>query len=307
MSYILEALASSEQARQQIVAAPKYSLLPVMGEEAPQPRRWPYALAGALLLNAVVLQLWLRPAPAGGVASTNPPSMPLLAQTPAASAAAIAPLVRSATPAADVAAVTPQPQVQEIGESRGVRVAAPADASARTASAYRANDSAARIQHMPRSTPKATAKRDAEAVVATRPNPSASQSPASVANASAKRSVEAGSATHANATAALASKASAKRGTETSIATAAAPTSPPSMISSSSAPVAGTAELPPFLHQELPVLSVAGFIRDEGASSMVIVNDRLLREGDEAAPGVKLEKILNDGLVFNYKGYRFKR
>ena len=46
MSYILEALADSEQARQQIAAAPKYSLLPVVGEELPQHRRWPYALAG---------------------------------------------------------------------------------------------------------------------------------------------------------------------------------------------------------------------------------------------------------------------
>jgi general secretion pathway protein B len=40
---------------------------------------------------------------------------------------------------------------------------------------------------------------------------------------------------------------------------------------------------------------------------MVIVNDRLLREGDEIAPGVKLEQIVNDSLILNYKGYRFKR
>jgi general secretion pathway protein B len=40
---------------------------------------------------------------------------------------------------------------------------------------------------------------------------------------------------------------------------------------------------------------------------MVIVNDRLVREGDEVAPGVILEQILNDSVVFNYKGKRFKR
>jgi general secretion pathway protein B len=39
---------------------------------------------------------------------------------------------------------------------------------------------------------------------------------------------------------------------------------------------------------------------------MVIVNDKLLHEGDELLPGLKLEKILQDSLVFNYKGYRFK-
>ena len=57
----------------------------------------------------------------------------------------------------------------------------------------------------------------------------------------------------------------------------------------------------------MPALSVAGYIHDESSGSMVIVNERLVREGDEVAPGVKLEKILSDSLVFNYKGYRFKR
>jgi len=65
--------------------------------------------------------------------------------------------------------------------------------------------------------------------------------------------------------------------------------------------------LPPDLQREIPALSVAGFIRDDTSSGMVIVNDRLLREGDEVAPGLRLEKILHDSLLFNYKGYRFKR
>ena len=78
----------------------------------------------------------------------------------------------------------------------------------------------------------------------------------------------------------------------------------PALAATASA--AGT-ELPPALQQELPVLSVAGFIRDDGSGGMVIVNDSLAREGDEVAPGVKLEKIVGDSLVFNYKGYRFKR
>ncbi len=34
---------------------------------------------------------------------------------------------------------------------------------------------------------------------------------------------------------------------------------------------------------------------------------RSLREGDEVAPGLKLEKIQDDSLVFSYKGYRFMR
>lgn len=41
----------------------------------------------------------------------------------------------------------------------------------------------------------------------------------------------------------------------------------------------GKTELPPEPLKELPDLSVAGFIRDEVSGSMVIVNDRLVREG----------------------------
>jgi general secretion pathway protein B len=69
----------------------------------------------------------------------------------------------------------------------------------------------------------------------------------------------------------------------------------------------GSTEAPVIAQPVLPPVSVSGFIRDGGAGGMVIVNDKLVREGDEVAPGLKLEQILHDSLVFNYKGYRFKR
>lgn len=287
MSYILEALTESERARQQIAAVPKYSLLPVLSEEAQQQRRWPYALAGALLVNAAVLQLWLRPAPPGGVASIKMPTAPQLAQTPAAAAAPdIAPLARNEKPLADVPGITPReampPLVQpaRIKDSRVAHPHAPAGALPRAASANPVNDGA-QIQQPPRFAPSSMAKRNAEAAVATEANPT--QTPTI-----------------------------AKRNAGAVVATKANPARIPSPNPSSPTPetrtqAGGATELPPALQQELPDLSVAGFIRDEGSSSMVIVNDRLLREGDEVAPGVKLEKILNDGLEFTYKGYRFKR
>lgn len=264
MSYILEALADSEQARQQITAAPKYSLLPVVGEERPGQRHWPYALAAALLVNAAVLQVWLRPVLPGGVASIKVPTVLQVAEIPAAAPErGNAPLARNEKPAADVAGLTtlrearpPQSQPERVNDRRVARPPAPADAVSRTASANPANDSA--LIHMPKSAPKVIAMRSAEAAVAKEVNP-------------------------------------------TPFPTTPSPP-PPSPV-----PAGGTAELPPVLQQELPALSVAGFIRDESSSSMVIVNDRLVREGDEVAPGVKLEKILNDSLIFNYKGYRFKR
>ena len=258
MSYILEALADSEQAREQIAAAPKYSLLPVVGEKLPRQRRWPYALAGALLVNAAVLQVWLRPALPGGAASIKVPivpQVPQVAETPAAPAPGIAQLARSEKPAVDAVVIAlpetmpPQSQQERVNDRRVARPPAPADAVPRAASASPANDSV--LNHLPKLAPKVIAKRSAEAAVAAEANPAPS------------------------------------------------PETPKQ--------AGGTAEMPPELQRELPALSVAGFIRDEGSSSMVIVNDRLVREGDEVAPGVKLEKILYDSLVFNYKGYRFKR
>jgi len=37
------------------------------------------------------------------------------------------------------------------------------------------------------------------------------------------------------------------------------------------------------------------------------INSQLLHEGDFAAPGLKLEQITPDGMVFSYKGYSFRR
>lgn len=57
----------------------------------------------------------------------------------------------------------------------------------------------------------------------------------------------------------------------------------------------------------LPVLSITGYINDQDGTRLVIINDNLLREGDEVAPGLRLERILDDAAVFSYKGQRFRR
>jgi general secretion pathway protein B len=223
MSYILEALASSEQARQQVPAAPKYSLLPVVGEQAARRRLWPYAVAAVLVVNASVLYFLARPA-----------SLAL-------------PEVQIATPAVGTTpSQTPPPpkaQPQPVTEPVIVRAPAPVVAAAKTE-------------------PK---KREPK-----KPEPVVKAAPAQPASPP-----------------------------ETSTLPAAGAVAPPTQAVS-------RFELPPGLHRELPALSVSGFIREEGSSGMVIVNDKLLREGDELVPGLKLEKILQDSLVFNYKGYRFK-
>jgi general secretion pathway protein B len=72
--------------------------------------------------------------------------------------------------------------------------------------------------------------------------------------------------------------------------------------------VTSFAELPSSIKKSLPRISVAGYsFADDGAMRMVVINDRILREGEEVSAGVTLERIDGDGkLTLNYKGFRFR-
>jgi general secretion pathway protein B len=74
-------------------------------------------------------------------------------------------------------------------------------------------------------------------------------------------------------------------------------------------PAVGTLQdLPAQIQREIPVITVGGYIYSgTKADRSVLVNNRLLREGDEAAPGLVLEKMTPSGMVLNYKGYRYRR
>jgi len=74
-------------------------------------------------------------------------------------------------------------------------------------------------------------------------------------------------------------------------------------------PSVGTLQdLPDQIQREIPALAVGGYIYSgTKADRSVLVNNRLLREGDEAAPGLVLEKMTPSGMVLNYKGYRYRR
>ncbi|HMV53195.1 MAG TPA: general secretion pathway protein GspB [Rhodocyclaceae bacterium] len=69
----------------------------------------------------------------------------------------------------------------------------------------------------------------------------------------------------------------------------------------------GYGDLPASVRQNMPSLAINGFASGDGGAAMVVVDDKLLREGDEAAPGVRVERILSDGVEFSYRGYRFRR
>lgn len=73
-------------------------------------------------------------------------------------------------------------------------------------------------------------------------------------------------------------------------------------------PIVAFADLPFQIRQEIPRLSIAVHAYSkEPKNRLVTIDNRLLHEGDEAAPGLRLEQITSDGMVFDYKGYRFKR
>jgi general secretion pathway protein B len=72
--------------------------------------------------------------------------------------------------------------------------------------------------------------------------------------------------------------------------------------------VISMAELPPQIREALPAMtiSVHGY-SDNPAGRLVGINSRILREGDSVVPGLELQQITPDGMIFSYKGYRFRR
>jgi general secretion pathway protein B len=76
----------------------------------------------------------------------------------------------------------------------------------------------------------------------------------------------------------------------------------------SAQPVIPIADLPQSVLQELPAMtiSVHAWSGNPGGS-MIGINYKIFREGDQVAPGLKLEQITQEGAIFTYKGYRFSR
>lgn len=66
--------------------------------------------------------------------------------------------------------------------------------------------------------------------------------------------------------------------------------------------------LPPAIRQEIPDMTVQFHsYASEPSERLVSVNSIRLREGGSLMLGLRLEQITPDGMVFSYKGYRFKR
>jgi general secretion pathway protein B len=68
------------------------------------------------------------------------------------------------------------------------------------------------------------------------------------------------------------------------------------------------AELPVAIQQELPPMSISVHAYSGNASQRLVdINGRLLHEGADVAPGLRLEQITPEGMILSYKGYTFRR
>ena len=66
-------------------------------------------------------------------------------------------------------------------------------------------------------------------------------------------------------------------------------------------------ELPEQIQRDIPALTIGGYIYSNNpAERSLLINNKLLREGDEVAPGLTLEKMMRGNVVLSYKGYRYR-
>lgn len=66
-------------------------------------------------------------------------------------------------------------------------------------------------------------------------------------------------------------------------------------------------DLPPAIRSALPEFRVSGHAYSpERQTRVARVNEKILQEGQDLAPGLKAEEITPEGIIFSYKGYRFR-
>ena len=67
-------------------------------------------------------------------------------------------------------------------------------------------------------------------------------------------------------------------------------------------------ELPPALQQEIPNISISFHVySSKPRDRRVMINGEMVGQGEQLASGLSLEEITPDGVIFGYKGYRFRR
>jgi general secretion pathway protein B len=67
-------------------------------------------------------------------------------------------------------------------------------------------------------------------------------------------------------------------------------------------------ELPVQIQREIPAMTVQlHSYSSKPGEGLVYINSSRLREGESLIPGLRLEQVTPDGMIFSYMGYRFQR
>jgi general secretion pathway protein B len=321
MSYILDALKKSEQERQRGAVPNLHTVqAPVTGMRENR-SRWPLVLALALLLNGSLLVWWLYPWQPTNLKSVTQSGS---AQQPAENRAGAArdpaharkrassgvlealpenkPKTDAATQPSEYMGDNLNDRAQAATVSRASNKAAPkADTKAKrdTAPGPPRKDRA-----MPRSavepakkTGSAAQSADARQDPARWPGPDRQQEiPAAPAPPSEAREAPGGSETSVKANGALVKPVETDR------------QGSPGARAPAEQNLPELRELPPAIRKDLPNLSFSMVVHaPRPADRMISINGRMMREGQEISPGLKLEEITPNGAIFTFQGRRFRK
>lgn len=66
-------------------------------------------------------------------------------------------------------------------------------------------------------------------------------------------------------------------------------------------------EVPPTIRNSLPEFRISGHAYTPEPSTRVArINEKILQEGQDLSPGLRLEEIIRGGVIMTYEGYRFR-
>jgi general secretion pathway protein B len=267
VSYILEALRKSEQQRQRGMAPRLLAAQPTY-EEDTQPAFLLHGLIAAALIGGGVAIGWWKP--------WQQARLPAAAES--SPAKPLEPALRLAMPASLSLPVLPEASSRSEQE-------APAQKSSVAAHPAPKPGSLKQDTLLPARAPAQTPEWPAKTAVAAPRAPAQPVREKSTAPAPAPAPLE---------------KASAPIQEKSAEAAAADPAQVQSVVL--------MAELPLAIRQEIPALSIPVHTYSSAPKERIVgINDRLLQEGEYVAPGLKLEEIAPDSVVFSYKNYRFRR
>ncbi len=71
--------------------------------------------------------------------------------------------------------------------------------------------------------------------------------------------------------------------------------------------VVSPGELPPAIRSSLPEFKISGHAYAPDPQTRVVrINEKILQEGQELSPGLRVEEIVPDGVILSYSGYHFR-